>query len=70
MSTLTGIVTAVALLTFIGIVWWAFSRGRAQANKDASMLPFDLPDEIDQEKMEQEQQAATVKKQGKGDSNE
>ncbi len=40
-----GIVTAIALFTFIGIVWWAFSRGRAEANHEASMLPFALPDE-------------------------
>jgi len=42
---LNGVATCVALLTFIGIVWWAYSRGRAGANAAASMLPFALPDE-------------------------
>lgn len=42
---LNGIVTALALITFLGIVVWAWSKGRAKANYDASMLPFDLPDE-------------------------
>ncbi|WP_414708245.1 cbb3-type cytochrome oxidase subunit 3 [Pusillimonas sp.] len=43
----TGIMTAIALLTFIGIVWWAFSRGRSKANRDSAMLPFAQPDEVD-----------------------
>jgi cytochrome c oxidase cbb3-type subunit 4 len=42
---INGIVTFLAMSTFIGIVWWAFSRGRADANHEASMLPFALPDE-------------------------
>ncbi len=47
---LNGIVTALALLTFLGIVAWAWSKGRAKANHDASMLPFELPDEIENQK--------------------
>ena len=42
---LNGIVTLLALITFIGIVIWAFSKGRAKANKESAMLPFALPDE-------------------------
>ncbi|WP_353146686.1 CcoQ/FixQ family Cbb3-type cytochrome c oxidase assembly chaperone [Pollutimonas bauzanensis] len=42
---INGIATVAALLTFLGIVWWAFSRGRADANQEASMLPFAVPDE-------------------------
>ncbi|MBP6018176.1 MAG: CcoQ/FixQ family Cbb3-type cytochrome c oxidase assembly chaperone [Burkholderiaceae bacterium] len=42
---INGVGTALALITFVGIVWWAFSRGRADANYEASMLPFALPDE-------------------------
>lgn len=45
MGVINGIVTLLALLTFIGIVVWAFSRGRAKANTEAAMLPFALPDE-------------------------
>ena len=42
---INAIATILALVTFIGICWWAFSRGRADANREASMLPFALPDE-------------------------
>lgn len=68
MSIINGIATLIALLTFIGIVWWAFSRGRAKANQDAAMLPFEQPDEIDlaarNEQAEQEARGAEQKKQG------
>tara|TARA_R110000851_G_scaffold333485_1_gene513769 strand:+ start:37114 stop:37335 length:222 start_codon:yes stop_codon:yes gene_type:complete len=47
MGIVNGIVTLVALITFIAIVVWAFSKGRKKANKDASMLPFMQPDEDD-----------------------
>lgn len=47
---LMGVVTAIALITFLGIVIWAWSKGRAKANYDASMLPFDLPDEVEEQK--------------------
>ncbi len=47
---INGIVTALALITFLGIVVWAWSKGRAKANYDASMLPFELPDEIENQK--------------------
>lgn len=40
-----GIMTIVAIITFFGIVWWAWSARRAEDNQKASMLPFDLPDE-------------------------
>jgi len=45
MGWLNGIMTLLGMLLFIGIVWWAFSQGRAQANREAAMLPFALPDE-------------------------
>lgn len=40
-----GIVTILAIVTFFGIVWWAWSARRAEDNRKASMLPFDLPEE-------------------------
>ncbi|MDS1141914.1 CcoQ/FixQ family Cbb3-type cytochrome c oxidase assembly chaperone [Pusillimonas sp. SM2304] len=52
MAVLNGVATLLAILTFLGIVWWAFSRGRAQANHDASMLPFSVPDEAIMDKKE------------------
>ena len=42
---INGIATVLAMLTFFGICWWAFSRGRAKDNREAAMLPFALPDE-------------------------
>ena len=42
---LTAIATVLAMLTFFGIIWWAFSKGRQQANEEAANLPFVLPDE-------------------------
>ena len=42
---LNAIATVLAMLTFFGIIWWAFSKGRKQANEEAANLPFVLPDE-------------------------
>jgi len=47
MGLLNGIVTLAGLAFFIGIVWWAFSKGRAEANEEAAHLPFALPDEAE-----------------------
>ena len=44
-AVISGIATLLAMVTFLGICWWAFSRGRSEANREASMLPFALPDE-------------------------
>ncbi|NYT66441.1 CcoQ/FixQ family Cbb3-type cytochrome c oxidase assembly chaperone [Alcaligenaceae bacterium] len=51
---INGIGTALALITFLGIVWWAFSRRRAKDNYEASMLPFALPDENSTENKDKE----------------
>ncbi len=45
MAILNAIGTIVAMALFFGIVWWAFSSRRKQANEEAANLPFDLPDE-------------------------
>ncbi len=45
MGIVNGVATALALATFLGIFWWAFSAGRARANHEAAMLPFIVPDE-------------------------
>jgi cytochrome c oxidase cbb3-type subunit 4 len=44
-AVMSGIATILAMVTFIGICWWAFSSGRSAANREAAMLPFALPDE-------------------------
>ncbi len=44
---INGIMTVVGLLTFLGIVWWAFSKGRRKANEEAAQLPFLLDDDAE-----------------------
>lgn len=39
------IVTVLGFLTFIGIVWWAWGRGRQDGFKEAAALPFTEDDE-------------------------
>ncbi|MCD6707669.1 MAG: cbb3-type cytochrome C oxidase subunit 3 [Thiobacillus sp. 65-1059] len=39
-GTISGIVTVVFILVFIGIVWWAYSKGNKQRFEDAGKLPF------------------------------
>jgi cytochrome c oxidase cbb3-type subunit IV len=39
-GTVSGIVTVVFIAVFIGIVWWAYSKGNKQRFEDAGKLPF------------------------------
>ena len=43
-GTISGIVTAIFIVVFIGIVWWAFSRRNKQRFEDAGRLPFEDDD--------------------------
>ena len=47
---LNGIMTFLAMMTFFGIVWWAFSAGRVKDNQEAAMVPFSIPDEPEDNK--------------------
>ena len=38
--------TVLSFAVFLGIVWWAFSKHRKQANEEAANLPFALPDDV------------------------
>lgn len=40
-GTLEGIGTALALVAFLGICWWAFSKHKKKDFEEASRLPFD-----------------------------
>lgn len=40
----SGIVTVVFIVVFIGIVWWAYSKGNKQRFEDAGKLPFEEGD--------------------------
>ncbi len=44
---LSGVSTILALLFFVGIVWWAWSASRKKANEESANLPFELPDEFE-----------------------
>lgn len=43
---LRSIFTVLAMLLFIGIVWWAFSDRRKQTYEEAAMLPLDDDSEL------------------------
>jgi cytochrome c oxidase cbb3-type subunit 4 len=43
-GTISGIVTAVFVIVFIGIVWWAFSKGNKQRFEEDGQLPFSEDD--------------------------
>jgi cytochrome c oxidase cbb3-type subunit 4 len=45
MIALNVIGTILSMVVFFGIIWWAFSKKRKEANEEAANLPFDLPDE-------------------------
>ncbi len=42
---LRSIGTVLSLLTFLGIVWWAYSRGNKRRFDEAANLPFAEHDE-------------------------
>lgn len=35
-----GVLTAVAFVAFVGIVWWAYRRGSRKRFDEAAQLPF------------------------------
>lgn len=40
-NTLRSIATVASFITFIGIVWWAYSRRRSNDFSEAANLPFE-----------------------------
>ena len=40
-NTLRSIATGASFITFIGIVWWAYSRRRSNDFSEAANLPFE-----------------------------
>ena len=40
-NTLRSITTVAALIVFLGIVWWAWSRSRKSDFEQAARLPFE-----------------------------
>lgn len=40
-GTLSGIVTVVFIVVFIGIVWWAYSKANRDGFEEAGRIPFD-----------------------------
>jgi cytochrome c oxidase cbb3-type subunit 4 len=39
-GTVSGIITVVFMVVFVGIVWWAFGKRNKQRFEDAGKLPF------------------------------
>ncbi len=50
-NTVRGLITALMMFAFIGMVFWAYSSKRRSAFQEAASLPFD----------EQDQQASSTK---------
>ncbi|CAM5778915.1 cbb3-type cytochrome oxidase subunit 3 [Castellaniella caeni] len=50
LAIVNGFITGLGLLTFAGIVWWAWSAHRAEANRQSALLPFALPEEYQNDK--------------------
>lgn len=46
--------TIVVMITFLGIVWWAFSIKRKSAFDEAARLPFEDEPQIDNNKISSE----------------
>jgi cytochrome c oxidase cbb3-type subunit 4 len=42
------VTTVLAVVAFVGIVVWAYGRGRRKAFDEAANAPFALPDENDE----------------------
>jgi cytochrome c oxidase cbb3-type subunit IV len=40
-NTLRSVVTVISLVTFVGIVWWAWSKRRSADFQEAANLPFE-----------------------------
>jgi cytochrome c oxidase cbb3-type subunit 4 len=40
-NTLRSMATVASLVTFVGIVWWAWSKRRAEEFAEAANLPFE-----------------------------
>ncbi len=45
MDILIGVVTIISIITFLGIIAWAWSGHRVKDNAEAASLPFAVPDE-------------------------
>ena len=45
-ATFGSVITVLAFLAFVGIVAWAYGRGRKRAFDEAAHEPFALPDDV------------------------
>ena len=51
------VTTVLAIVAFLGIVAWAYGRGRRKAFDEAANAPFALPDENDKTSTGNDRQA-------------
>lgn len=46
-GTLQGLGTVLAMVAFLAVCWWAFSKGKKKDFEEASQLPFADDDETE-----------------------
>ncbi|MFA7506272.1 MAG: cbb3-type cytochrome c oxidase subunit 3 [Burkholderiaceae bacterium] len=56
-GTLRGLIAVVSLIAFLGIVWFAYGRGRRKRFDEAANLPF-ADEEMDRRSAEAERRGA------------
>ncbi|MFG6176578.1 cbb3-type cytochrome oxidase subunit 3 [Halomonas sp. THAF12] len=66
-GTLRGIITAILLVSFVGLTWWAYSKRRRPDFDEAANLPFADEEEWPHRDSSGAEKAAS--RQEKGDSN-
>ena len=57
-NVIRSIITLVSFLAFLGIVWWAWGRGRRARFDEAANLPF-ADEEMQRRTLEQERREAS-----------
>ena len=43
---LRSITTVISMITFVGIIWWAYAKGNRKRFDEAANLPFAEHDEV------------------------
>ncbi|TFH88654.1 cbb3-type cytochrome c oxidase subunit 3 [Billgrantia azerbaijanica] len=66
-GTVRGIITAILLVSFLGLVWWAYSKRRKPDFDEAANLPF--ADEDERQNRDTRASNEADSRQNKGDRN-
>lgn len=49
-DTASSVMTVVSFITFVGIMWWAFTPANRGSFEQAASLPFDDDDQVEEGK--------------------